>query len=441
MGWRDGERWTHLLLVIAIGLLATFVVAAIRPVPEDAAYAGSSGCAECHADVAAEWNRSLHVEMMRPANDDAIVVADFSTDDPHRGFTRSDAVWAIGGKWEQQFMGEEAGGETLLPGVWLKATGRWDFKGWDGWELPVPRKRCHGCHTVGLDPETGSFVEPNIGCESCHGPASWHTRTRGLGRVHSSVDADVCGQCHTRGTSPDGGYHFPVGYRPGRELAAHFVPSEPSPGNNSSNWWGNGHPRRRHQEHWAWSQGGHADSLRSLREGYDGRFGPVTDDCLSCHAADSILASGREPSVDEARFGITCAVCHNVHGSLDEVRIGCGECHGSGAFHHEPDRNADHVPCPPEADVSCVSCHMPKTATIGGAYRLHSHRAGIIEPADAARWNGPTSCANGGCHAAADPDALQEAFDDFYRRPAARGVETARVPDGESVTASFGGSR
>ena len=103
--------------------------------------------------------------------------------------------------------------------MWLHGVGKWDFKGWDGWEVPVPLRRCHGCHTVGLDVETGHFVEPNIGCESCHGPGGWHAKTLGFGRIHSSGDAQVCGQCHVRGRSSSGGHFFPTGYQPGDVLS------------------------------------------------------------------------------------------------------------------------------------------------------------------------------------------------------------------------------
>jgi hypothetical protein len=262
--------------------------------------------------------------------------------------------------------------------------------------------------------ETGEFVEAGIGCESCHGPGGWHAGTLGLGRIHVSLDAQVCGQCHTRGTDPTGVFHFPVGYRPGDDLAAHFELAAPTPGQNSGNWWGNGRPRRRHQEYYAWSRGGHAESLESLREGYDGRFGPVESECLRCHAAEAALAPERSFALDDVVHGITCAVCHHVHGELDEPRLECASCHPEGAFYHEPSRNATHVPCPPEARVGCVSCHMPLVVENGGAFTLHSHAPGVIPPGDATRYDMPTSCANGGCHTDRRTEWLQTEFERQY---------------------------
>ena len=316
----------------------------------------------------------------------------------------------IGGKWEQQFMGHDGEGETLLPGAWLHLGGEWDFKGWDGWQVPEPRRRCHGCHTVGLEPETGDFVEANIGCESCHGPSSWHVDTRGFGRVVSTTDADTCGQCHVRGKDKSGRYFFPVGYEPGGSLTDYFELEEPYLGQNSSHWWGNGRARNRHQEYAAWRRGGHADSLRSLREDYDGRFGALTDECLSCHAADAILQPWRQVTAATATEPVTCSVCHNTHGALDQPRLTCGDCHGDGASYHTPDRNADHVPCPESATVGCADCHMPKTALIGGDFALHSHSPGILTPREAAAWDMPSSCSNGGCHV----DAPVAWFDGYF---------------------------
>jgi len=224
---------------------------------EDAAYLGSAQYRRCHVEEYTEWHASLHRKMMRRVDEPGAVVADL---DIGSGvpFDPEAAVWVIGSKWEQQFMGERDGQEVLLPGAWLVASGKWKRKGWDGWQVPVPLRRCHGCHTVGLDLESGEFVEPGIGCESCHGPGSWHVETFGLGRIYSGADAQVCGQCHTRGRSPDGQYFFPAHYRPGQRLDDHFKELGPYGDQNSSQWWGNGHARKRHEEYFAWRQGGGA---------------------------------------------------------------------------------------------------------------------------------------------------------------------------------------
>ena len=335
--------------VIALGLLALPALGywvRTHPAPVDARYVGSGECQGCHRSEHAEWEGSLHTKMMRPVNGPGVLVADMAPGPEGPPFDPNDAVWAIGGKRSQQFMGERDGHETLLPGAWEVDRQAWKRVGWDGWQVPVPLQRCHGCHTVGLDTSTGVFVEPNIGCESCHGPSEWHVQTFGLGEVHSSADPRVCGQCHTRGKTTNRKFHFPVGYRPGGDFTD-FQPSEPSLGQNSTNWWGNGRERRRHQQYATWSRGGHANSLKRLQESYDGRYGPFQKDCLSCHAAEAALQPERNLGIEDVQWGVTCQVCHNSHGELESARSQCRDCHQKGAFQHREELNAVHVACEP----------------------------------------------------------------------------------------------
>lgn len=391
---------------------------ALIPPPSPRAYAGSESCAGCHPDAYALMKHSRHQMMMRPASQNDVVVANFETTDPGLRFRKSDAVWAIGGKWEQQFMGTDGATETLLPGSWHVAQQDWDFRGWDGWQRPEPLERCHGCHTVGLNVATGEFVEPNIGCESCHGPSEWHVTTWGIGQVYSGVESEVCGQCHSRGNDPTRQYFFPVDYEPGgaTPLNEAFELLKHTPGQDSSHWWGDGHARQRHQEYPAWMGGGHAKALKSLREDYDGRFGPATDDCLPCHSADYILAGRNKPSLEEASNGITCAVCHNTHGDLDALRVDCASCHGDGPSFHNPQTLEAHVPAPVSAHSDCLDCHMPRTGIIGGESVLHSHSPGVVPPQESARAVGRvTSCSNSECHVGDSVSLLSRSFENTYR--------------------------
>lgn len=384
-----------------------------QPIPHDAIYTGSLQCNSCHMNEHKDWRSSLHPKMMRKVFQESVVVADLQSESI--AFNPEKAVWAIGSKWEQQFMGEENGVETLLPGAWLVHSKVWQVTGWDGWQVPEPIKRCHGCHTVGLNTETGSFVEPGVGCESCHGPGSWHVNTAGLGKIVSGLDAQLCGQCHSRGRTPDGIFFFPVGYKPGHQLLDYFKEDEPDYIQNSTKWWGNGHPRKRHQEYYAWKQGGHVNSLKSLTENYSGQYGEVNGRCLSCHAGEAIMDNqSASYSLNEVGHGITCAVCHNVHDDLDRPRISCANCHGEGAFYHQPNLNKNHIPCPNEAQVECQQCHMPLTTKMGGDYALHSHRAGIIPPADTEKFSVPNSCGNGVCHESEGLDWQKEQYQNHY---------------------------
>ena len=186
---------------------------------------------------------------------------------------------------------------------------------------------------------------------------------------------------------------------------------------NSSSWWGNGSERRRHQEYTAWSRGGHVNSLKSLKEGYDDRFGKVTDECLVCHEAEhAISPENANSDLATATEGITCSVCHNVHGELDQIRVNCEQCHTNGPLHHSEGSDKPHVPCPPEAEVDCVNCHMPLTVKNGGDFTLHSHAPGVVVPKETIEFGMPNSCQNGGCHDDTSPESMQEIYQQAYRK-------------------------
>ena len=78
--------------------------------------------------------------------------------------------------------------------------------------------------------------ELSVGCEACHGPAGNHIDARLEDKYKTIVNpatlpfraaSDVCGQCHTRGKSPDKKWDFPVGYKVGDYLGPqHFVIAE-----------------------------------------------------------------------------------------------------------------------------------------------------------------------------------------------------------------------
>lgn len=376
-------------------------------------YLGSNQCSECHQQTHSDWSSSLHHKMMRKVEQENALIANLSAEDAP--FNDSDAVWVIGSKWQQQFMGQSNGKETLLPGAWTVSTEKWSSQGWDGWQIPDPIQRCHGCHTVGLNLETGTFVEPGIGCESCHGPASRHVESNGRIRLTSSVNADICGQCHSRGMATDSKAFFPYTFVPGEKLEQHFSESEADFLQNSSQWWGTGREKKRHQEYTAWRRGGHSNSLKTITESYDGHYGDVTAECLSCHAGEAAVQAKNGLNLHEVENGVTCSVCHNVHGDLNRQRMSCSSCHGESASYHDPEPLASHIPCPVDAKVNCVDCHMPLTVKMGGEYLLRSHAPGITMPSTAAKFDSPSSCANGSCHKNSDSSWLQQEFDSFYR--------------------------
>jgi hypothetical protein len=74
-------------------------------------------------------------------------------------------------------------------------------------EAEIPYN-CGSCHTTGYNPEgnqddlpglIGTWTEPGVKCEECHGPGSLHaSNPRGIA-MKVNRDAEECGACHRRG--------------------------------------------------------------------------------------------------------------------------------------------------------------------------------------------------------------------------------------------------
>lgn len=162
------------------------------------------------------------------------------------------------------------------------------------------------------------FVEAGVSCEACHGPGAAHVQAPSADNIVRPQElgyklaAMVCGQCHARGETADGG-DFPKGFMPGDDLLALFTLAEATKPNDLAEF--NEFVQDRHYK-------------RGLS-------------CLSCHDPHGV---GGQPAMLKA-------------GGNDL----CGRCHPG------PARNVTaHNPAA-RADSTCVECHMP-----GGSHRFVS---------------------------------------------------------------------
>lgn len=386
---------------------------------------------------------------------------------------------------------------------------------------PISRgPSCAGCHSGNYDPSkaqgeippygtsptypytnTGgddAFSEPVVGCSTCHYSAAT------MGAPHSAqpfnigqmANADICGQCHARNSTNKTAYDLlpPTGttvspYRPEYVVAYNPFTTDI----NSVLWvppaapdppalvrfatWSGGQSAKAHGEgavqYWEWNEnkwGGTgtvpvshvngADTLRALKALAPGS---VTDACLECHSADYMLATDAgqtAPTVDTAKYGVTCVACHLPHQKgedqatwnaernpqliLPEKEL-CVKCHdwqegpyqanGSlepGAEVFYPQKQMmngvgaiDVAQQPSVHKDACVKCHMVPTGYEfdGAAGTAGNHVFAIISPQEAASQSANTatgaqhmpysSCST--CHGrSADPLAtyLQPVFED-----------------------------
>jgi predicted CXXCH cytochrome family protein len=233
---------------------------------------------------------------------------------------------------------------------------------------------CDGCHSVNYDTHTKTVTEWNVGCERCHGPGSEHAAnpTRNNILNPSAIDDvasnDTCIHCHSQGRPRaglmDGEAHdWPVGYHVGLKLA----------------------------DYWKLEDNtlGQTDFL---------------------HYADGTAHKNRMQGNDFVqsvmyRHGVTCATCHDVHGTGNYGQLRqpaqqlCLNCHGADSPNEPHTASLEEQTHHKEgsAGSECVACHMPKIETQGvpGAF-VSSHTFQFISPAMTDKYKMPNPCIS--CH-------------------------------------------
>ncbi|MHC4953614.1 MAG: ammonia-forming cytochrome c nitrite reductase subunit c552 [Planctomycetota bacterium] len=284
----------------------------------------------------------------------------------------------------------------------------------NGWQ-----RRCIGCHVTGVrditknaDGEYGAsiadmensaegpyFSEMPVACEACHGPSARHVELGGgIGTTinPATMAADrgdeVCGSCHTRGTSTNAegfGYPWKEGalvegqYRPGDDVDDFYTHVT----RDSTRFWGDG-GRSAKSHHQQWIE--HKDTPH-------GRAG-VT--CWKCHDphGSNIDADLKMP-VQEL-----CLSCHDGKGDIDADNLQLHTRHTS-----------------PEAQ-NCRYCHFVQTAKSGIPGDISSHTYRVIYPSESEETEGlPNSC--GECHQDRSIDQLNTML--MARFPDARPVAFA----------------
>ena len=321
---------------------------------DEAFYVGSDSCKQCHTKKHEGWHNSSHRKIFYPYTDKSQILADFENKPDFVDFEPKDIDVIIGYQWEQVFAREIDGVMYPFPAKWMNLTKEWIPYKTKNWHKTPLTQKCDGCHTTGLNIETGEFKEYGVGCESCHGPASKHVQNKSMlnnfecNICHSSgslkeelkkevdivrsVKSAICGRCHIRGTEDtitthqtEIQFNFPVEYLPGKEISKYFKPTSLETDKKGKNWWGNGLAKNRHQEYADFARSGHSKSLKNLRtKRRETCGGKPKDSCLECHSGDYIQAKkyqkrmkGKKevilPTIDNALDDITCVVCHNPH--------------------------------------------------------------------------------------------------------------------------------
>lgn len=443
---------------------------------DDAYYIGSDACDGCHGAKHTDWSNSLHSKMIQDpivAN----VIGNFKIDPTLNATGIPDVIidlddtagvftvtldnttfpvnQTVGSFWKQRYLTQINASLYFLPIQWNVETTEWVPYHLERWYnsagdlIPQPSatkdswdRGCAGCHStntsVAYDGGTGewtaSWTELNAGCESCHGPGSAHNDSAPADKkatIWKSVDAQVCGQCHIRGTSNGTlpGSTDALGYpwndvegwfMPGDTLSDFYVPGEGT--------WGDEHDssKQHHQQYRDWlttAGGGHAKPASGFAQ---------TTDCMSCRSTEGFIESlggPAAPDAGNATWTQTCAACHSSHdstGNDHQLRLPqdelCSACHTIGVqeIDHEPHHAQTEIIAGSTildsevtgspwmgGSVTCVDCHMIGTAKSALPGDIASHTFKVITPDQTAAVGVPNSCTSS-CHDGAAGHALTD---------------------------------
>lgn len=411
-----------LLIAIAIAWWSLRGPNALPPAPtseitraELATYVDNKSCLGCHSAQAAQWRQSHHAQAMASPTAET-VRADFNNIEfKHKGitshffkhedryFVRTDGPDGALGDFEikytfgvdplQQYLIEMPGGRLQplqiawdIPGKkWFhllpnEKTPAGDVLHWTG-RYQTANTMCIACHTTGYekrydansDTFASTWKEPNVSCQSCHGPGKHHVQwatMQAKGVVTPSVAnerlglivdfksgdshkvTDVCAQCHSRRS----------------ELTATPVPGEPR--------FGNYLPSLLHEGLY------HADGQQ----------------------LDEVFVDGSFRQSKMYQKGVNCSNCHNPHSGKLKLNGNavCTQCHqpkttekfvgAAGMF----DTPAHHFHQAGSAGAQCAACHMPDKNYMRIQRRL-DHSLRIPRPDLTVKIGVPNACTN--CHA------------------------------------------
>lgn len=190
-----------------------------EPGPSGAEYVGDELCAGCHYDISQTYMKSGHPWSLSTVTDGKSPAYPFTqiTSLP-QGYTLRDISYIIGGYfWKAIFINSQGYIITDAPGSTGDPTysNQYNFgnsmlglnTSWASFhsgETDLPFT-CGSCHTTGysnggnqddLPGVLGTWAQPGVRCERCHGPGSLHANNPKGIRMLVERDSGLCRECH-----------------------------------------------------------------------------------------------------------------------------------------------------------------------------------------------------------------------------------------------------
>lgn len=186
-----------------------------------ATYVGSKTCGGCHTELYETFMKSGHPWKLSPVVDGQPPAYPFTKlEDLPEGYTWEDISYVIGGyAWKARFIDQDGYIITDAPGATTpnpEYLNQYNFAnqalskkaGWVTYNSGTVELKytCGGCHTTGYNPNAtnempgivGTWAEPGIQCEACHGPGGLHISNPAAVAMDIDRDAELCGECHRR---------------------------------------------------------------------------------------------------------------------------------------------------------------------------------------------------------------------------------------------------
>lgn len=193
-----------------------------------ATYVGSAACSKCHLEIYETFMKSGHPWKLTPVVNGRPPAYPFTQlENPPAGYTWNDISYVIGGyNWEARFMDKRGYIITGRPGASAGDAGylnQYNYANaavgrdaaWVTYKSGQPQLQydCGACHTTGYSvwpPDShqdnmpgavGTWAEPGIQCERCHGPGGDHVGDPRAAPLAVNASSELCGECHIRGTA------------------------------------------------------------------------------------------------------------------------------------------------------------------------------------------------------------------------------------------------
>jgi len=363
------------LACIALYIVTGSILMADDEIPE---YIGSTACLACHTEEYVSWKASDHAHMvMEIINSSNLPLEldkapeDLQAELRKAEYFVADTFFIARDPVTQQYM--------LLNVTYDNTLKEYQPSNINlNWST-----MCSGCHVTSMNTPDLTWGEAGIGCEACHGPGRDHAINGGdIGRIVSSKESDICGQCHggndglTGGNMMSDGTKWVVGFRPGMKLSdiegLQLTPVDPGeipPDADISE----NHLRNYNM----WEASGHARALSRIAGNER-----ATADCYGCHSAEGFRAKLQDKTVDldqkDTFSTLSCVACHDPHNSdhphqlvKDSQKL-CTTCHTQGDILKGLSASGIEETRTYHSGIECVRCHMTEA----------NHLMKVIRPDD-----------------------------------------------------------